>query len=130
MLGAALGIWLADLKSRLNSRLWAYGMFGAAGLLLLCATGYGLDALHGRLATSYGLVSASLIIAALLLLAAAGCALSATMLGRRRPRMSQAGPVMMASLRPSRSTMRGLAVGGALSATLAVFGLIRRYGRH
>lgn len=130
MLGAAFGIWAADLKSRLKGRFWAYGMFGAAGLLLLFAAGYVLDAVYGWLAAGYGRVSASLIIAALLLASAAGCALWATLLRKTTHRLIPTNPVAMASLRPSRSTMLGLAAGGALSAALAAFGLIRRYRRH
>jgi hypothetical protein len=130
MLGAAFGIWLADVKSRLNTRLWAWGMFGAAGFLLLCAAGSVLDAMHGWLAFRYGPVRASLIIAALLLVAAGGCALWATLLRHGRHHPVPASPLTMASLHPSRSAMRGLAVGGALSAVLAAYGLIRRYRRH
>lgn len=129
MLAAAFRVWLADLKSRLSSRLWSYGMFGAAGFLLLCAAGYVLDALHGWLALSYGRTSASLIIAALLMAAAGGCAFWASRLGKVEHRPALTGAMMLESLRPSRSTKRSLAGAGVLSAGLVAIGLIGRYWR-
>jgi len=128
MLGAAIRHLAADLKRRLNSRLWSYGLFATAGFLLLCAVGYGLDALHAVLSSRYGHVSASLIIAALLLAAAGVCIIVASR--PARPAHSQlTGATLLASLRPSRSTTRSLVAAGAFSAALAAFGLIRRYWR-
>lgn len=129
MVAAAFRIWLADLRSRLTSRLWSYGMFGAAGFLFLCAAGYALDALHGWLALSYGRTSASLIIAALLMVAAGGCALSASLIGKGGRHPALTGEMVLANLRPSRSTKRNLAGAGVLSAGLVALGLIGRYWR-
>jgi hypothetical protein len=63
-----------------------YGLFGLAALLMLCAGGYALDALHTVLALRYGAVAASLWIAGGLFLAALlAVGMAAIVKNRRRP---------------------------------------------
>ncbi len=63
-----------------------YGLFGLAALLMLCAGGYALNALHTVLALRYGAVAASLWIAGGLFLAALlALGVAVIVKNRRRP---------------------------------------------
>lgn len=62
-----------------------YGLFGLAALLMFCAGGYALNALHTVLALQYGTVAASLWISGGLFLAALlALGVAAIVKGRRR----------------------------------------------
>jgi hypothetical protein len=83
-----LGAFIAsEVSAAIRRNVIVYGLFCLALLLLLCACGYALSALHSMLALQYGSVAASLWIAGGLLLAALlaiGGALFVK--NRRRPR--------------------------------------------
>lgn len=66
-----IGSYIAsEISGSVRRNVTIYGLFGFAGLLLLCAAGYALAALHTVLALRYGPVAASLWIAGGLALAA------------------------------------------------------------
>lgn len=70
MLGG-LGAFIAsEVSGAVRRNLVVYGLFGLSALLVLCAGGYALNALHTVLELRYGPVSASLWIAGGLLFAA------------------------------------------------------------
>ncbi|MFJ5369112.1 hypothetical protein ACIPIA_07815, partial [Bosea sp. CER48] len=63
-----------------------YGLFGLAALLLLCAGGYALNALHTLLELRYGAIAASLWIAGgLLATAILAFCIGLYVKGKRRP---------------------------------------------
>lgn len=125
--GSAFTLVAAELKSRLQRRLLAIGLAAAATFLLLCTGGYLLDALHAWLSLHYGRVGASLIVAALLLVAAGGHAFWASRLNKApvSGSLSRALPSVNGTL----LAKRGLAGAGGLTAALATLGLIHWYRR-
>jgi hypothetical protein len=69
MLGG-LGAYIAsEVSGAVRRNVIVYGLYGFGALLVLCAGGYALNALHTVLLASYGAVAASLWIAGGLLLA-------------------------------------------------------------
>lgn len=94
-----------------------YGLFGLAVLLMLCAGGYALNALHTVLALRYGAVAASLWIAGGLFLAAL-LALGMAMIvkNRRRPPRPAATAALAAA------PLAAKLIGSRLSWRMAVAG--------
>lgn len=95
-----------------------YGLFGLAALLMLCAGGYALNALHTVLALRYGAVAASLWIAGGLFLAALlALGMAVIVKNRRRPprpaaTAALAAAPLAAKLIGSRLSWRMAAAGG------------------
>ncbi len=98
MLGG-LGAFLAsEVSGAVKRNVIVYGLYGLTGLLVLCAFGYGLDALHTILAQRYGAAPASLMIAGGLLVSAAlALALAAYVRGRKRPARPMAATALAAA---------------------------------
>ena len=120
MLGG-LGAFIAsEVSAAVRRNVIVYGLFCLALLLLLCACGYALSALHTVLALQYGSVAASLWIAGGLLLAAllaVGGALFVK--NRRRPARPYATAALAtapvaAKLLGSRLNWRTALVGGVV----------------
>jgi hypothetical protein len=120
---------LAPVVATLKQRLVAWGIMSAAALILIFAVSYFLDAAHALLLTRYGSVSASLIIAGLLLATAAFSVGLALFL--RRPRASPQTALLPAPYRIplrkihlSRQRNRAIAaaLAGAISAMTAIAG--------
>ncbi len=95
-----------------------YGLFGLAALLMLCAGGYALNALHTVLALRYGAVAASLWIAGGLFLSALlALGMALIVKNRRRPprpaaTAALAAAPLAAKLIGSRLSWRMAAAGG------------------
>ena len=70
MLGGIGAFIASEISGAVRRNVIVYGLMGFAALLLLCAGGYTLSALHTVLALRYGTAEASLFIAGGLLLAA------------------------------------------------------------
>ena len=98
MLGG-LGAYIAsEVSGAVRKNLIVYGLMGFAVLLLVCAGGYALSALHTVLALRYGTAEASLIVAGGLLFASLvsfGIALSVK--NRRRPARPMAATALVAA---------------------------------
>ena len=98
-MAGGLGSFIASVISgAVRRNVTIYGLMGAAALLMVCAAGYALNALHSYLALTHGTVAASLYIAGGLLLAgliAIGVALY--LKNRRRPGPPVAATAMMAA---------------------------------
>ncbi|MGO4171258.1 hypothetical protein [Bosea sp. TAF32] len=63
MLGGLGSFIASEVSGAVKRNVTVYGLFGVAALLLLCAAGYALNALHTLLALRYGAIAASLWIA-------------------------------------------------------------------
>lgn len=122
-----LGSYIAsEVSGSVRRNVAIYGLFGLTGLLLVCAAGYALSALHTVLSLSYGPVAASLWIAGGLALAAV-LALCTALYIKNRKRPSRPIPAtaafaaapLAARLMTSRTGWRVVALGG-----IAVLGTI------
>lgn len=82
--GAILAQLTAAATATIKRRAIVFGLWVASGLLMLFAGGYALDALHTFLAFRWGLVAASLAIAAGLLLSAFTAALAGYLVSGKR----------------------------------------------
>ncbi len=125
----ALGSYVASEVSGVVKRnVTVLGLYGLAGLLMFCALGYGLSALHSYISFSQGVVAASLWIAGGLFVFALICVGLAAYV-KNKPRPSRPLPVaqtaMMAApfaakfAKSKNMNWRTAAVGG-----IAVLGLI------
>jgi hypothetical protein len=86
MFGGIGSFITAEVSGVVRRNVVVYGLFGLAALLMLCAGGYALNALHTVLMLRYGAVAASLWIAGGLFLAALLALGVATIVkNRRRP---------------------------------------------
>jgi hypothetical protein len=86
MLGGLGSFIASEVSGAVKRNVTVYGLFGFAALLVLCAGGYALNALHTVLALSHGSVAASLWIAGGLAAAAVVAFCAALIVkGRRRP---------------------------------------------
>lgn len=70
MLGGIGGYITSEISGAVRRNLTIYGLMGFAALLVVCAGGYALSALHTMLALRYGGVEASLFVAGGLLVTA------------------------------------------------------------
>lgn len=98
MAGGLGGFIASEISGAIRRNVTVYVLMGVAALLMVCAAGYALNALHSHLALQYGMVAASLYIAGGLLLAgliALGIALY--LKNRRRPGPPVAATAMMAA---------------------------------
>ncbi len=127
MLGG-LGAYLAsEIGGAVKRNVIVYCLYALAGLLVVCAAGYALGALHAWLAISYGTISASLMIAGGLFVAALVLfGLAAYLKGRPRPRAPMAASAMVAApvaarLMGSRMSWR-MGLAGAVVVLGAVLG--------
>ncbi|AMJ62534.1 hypothetical protein [Bosea sp. PAMC 26642] len=116
-----LGAYIAsEVSGAVRRNLIVYGLYGFAGLLVLCAGGYALNALHSVLLFRYGAVAASLWIAGGLLVAGLisfGIAISVK--NRKRPSRPMATTALMAApvaakLLGSKMSWRTVLVGGVI----------------
>jgi len=86
MLGGLTALLASEVGGAVRRNATVYGLYLAALLLMACAVGYGLDALHTLLTLRYGAITASLSIGGgLLLLAALLFGLALYVKNRRRP---------------------------------------------
>jgi len=108
----------AEISGVVRRNVTVYGLFGLAALLMLCAGGYALNALHTVLALRYGAVAASLWIAGGLFLAALlALGMAVIVKNRRRPprpaaTAALAAAPLAAKLIGSRLSWRMAAAGG------------------
>jgi hypothetical protein len=120
MLGG-LGAFIAsEVSVAVRRNITVYGLYGLAALLVLCACGYALHALHTVLALSYGTVAASLWIAGGLLLAGLiSFGIGAYVRSRKRPARPLATTALVAApvaaqLLGSKLGWRAALVGGVV----------------
>ena len=116
-----LGAYLAsEVSGAVRRNVIVYGLYGIGALLMLCAGGYALNALHTVLLARYGTVAASLWIAGGLLLAGLiSFGVAAYVKNRRRPARPLAATAMVAApvaakLLGSKLTWRAAALGGVV----------------
>ena len=86
MLGGLTALLTSEVGSAVRRNATVYGLYLVGFLLVVCAVGYGLDALHTWLAIAYGRIAASLWIAGgLLTTALLAFGIGAYVKSRRRP---------------------------------------------
>jgi hypothetical protein len=118
MLGGLVAFLASEINGVVKRNLIVYGLYGLSALLLVCATGYALNALHTVLALRFGTVEASLFVAGGLVIAALLVfALAAFIKSRRRPprplaTTALAAAPIAAKLMGSRMSWRTALVGG------------------
>lgn len=121
MLGAGFAYLLTRVKDFIQRQALIYGLIAVAGLTVIFAVGYGLDALREMLVVNVGAVYACLIVGGGLLAVALICFGAAVYLGRSpRPPNS----VQRSSSPFSNSPRRPIVTGSAMLAGGAVTGLI------
>lgn len=129
MLGGIPALLARELATAVRRNATVYGLYLVAALLVVCAAGYGLNALHTVLTELYGSVAASLWIAGGLLLSAViAIAIAAYVKSRRQPSRRletalAAAPVAAALVGKSKIGWRAGLVGGVV-----LLGLV--LGRH
>ncbi|WP_332696355.1 hypothetical protein [Bosea sp. (in: a-proteobacteria)] len=129
MLGGIPALLASEIGGAVRRNATVYGLYLAGVLLVVCAAGYGLNALHTVLTLHYGSVAASLWIAGGLLLAAViAFAIAAYVKSRRRPTKRleaamAAAPVAAALVGSGKIGWRAGLVGGVV-----LLGLV--LGRH
>ncbi|CAM5206736.1 hypothetical protein ARD30_14075 [Bosea thiooxidans] len=113
-----LGSFIAsEISGAVKRNVTVYGLFGFAALLLLCAGGYALNALHTVLELRYGAVAASLWIAGgLFVTALFAFGLALIVKGRRRPPRPAATAALAAA------PLAAKLIGSRLSWRMAVAG--------
>lgn len=127
MLGGIGSFITSEVSGTVRRNLIVYGLYGFAALLLFCAGGYALHALHTFLEQRYGAIGASLWIAGGLVVAALGAVISAAVMkSRRRPprpaaMAALAGAPLAAKLLGSRRGWR-VAAAGAVVVLGAILG--------
>ena len=118
MLGGIGSFITAEVSGVVRRNVTVYGLFGLAALLMICAGGYALNALHTVLMLRYGAVAASLWIAGGLFLASLiALGMAAIVKNRRRPprpaaTAALAAAPLAAKLIGSRLSWRMAAAGG------------------
>ncbi|KRE00960.1 hypothetical protein ASE61_18500 [Bosea sp. Root670] len=118
MFGGIGSFITSEVSGVVRRNVTVYGLFGLAALLMLCAGGYALNALHTVLALRYGAVAASLWIAGGLFLAALlALGMAVIVKNRRRPprpaaTAALAAAPLAAKLIGSRLSWRMAAAGG------------------
>lgn len=92
------GFLTSEISGAVRRNLTIYGLYGLVAVLLVCAFGYGLDALHTILTLRHGAVAASLSIAGGLLIAAlAALGAASYVKNRRRPARPAAATALAAA---------------------------------
>ncbi len=125
MLGGIPALLASEVGGAVRRNAAVYGLYLAAVLLIACAAGYGLDALHTVLALHYGAVAASLWIAGGLLLAAAvAFAAAAYIKSRRRPSKRLAAAMAAAPVAASLVGSGKIGWRAGLVGGLVVLGLV------
>lgn len=90
-MGALVAYFAAQATAAVRSAAISYGLLAVAALISIFAIGYAVDAGHTLIALRFGMLTASLIIAAALMAVAIGCGATAYFLSRRpRARVSSA----------------------------------------
>jgi len=118
MFGGIGSFITSEVSGVVRRNVTVYGLFGLAALLMLCAGGYALNALHTVLALRYGAVAASLWIAGGLFLSALlALGMALIVKNRRRPprpaaTAALAAAPLAAKLIGSRLSWRMAAAGG------------------
>lgn len=118
MFGGIGSFITSEVSGVVRRNVTVYGLFGLAVLLMLCAGGYALNALHTVLTLRYGAVAASLWIAGGLFLAALlALGMAVIVKNRRRPprpaaTAALAAAPLAAKLIGSRLSWRMAAAGG------------------
>ena len=118
MFGGIGSLISSEVSGVVRRNVTVYGLFGLAALLMLCAGGYALNALHTVLALRYGAVAASLWIAGGLFLSALlALGMALIVKNRRRPprpaaTAALAAAPLAAKLIGSRLSWRMAAAGG------------------
>jgi hypothetical protein len=118
MFGGIGSFITSEVSGVVRRNVTVYGLFGLAGLLMLCAGGYALNALHTVLVLRYGAVAASLWIAGGLFLAGLlALGMAVIVKNRRRPprpaaTAALAAAPLAAKLIGSRLSWRMAAAGG------------------
>ncbi|CAN5171409.1 hypothetical protein BH10PSE8_BH10PSE8_12150 [soil metagenome] len=98
MLGGIGAFIASEISGAVRRNVTVYALFGVSVLLVLCAGGYALSALHTVLALRYGMAEASLFIAGGLLLAALiALGLGLYVKNRRRPARPLAATALVAA---------------------------------
>lgn len=98
MFGGLGALITSEIGGAIRRNVVIYALYALTGLLVLGAAGFALGALHTALATRYGAVEASLIIAGALLVAAlAVFALAAFIKSRPRPARPVAATALAAA---------------------------------
>ena len=122
MLGAGFSYLIFQVKSFVQRQATIYGLMAAAGLILIFAAGYGLDAVREILVPKVGAVYASLIVGGALLVLALACLGAALYLGRP-PRPAAATRKGLSSLpdvlRLPHVTGSAILAGGAVTGLVA-----------
>lgn len=120
MLGG-LGAFIAsEVSGAVRRNVIVYGLYGFGALMVLCAGGYGLNALHTVLATRYGAVEASLWIAGgLFLTGLISFGVAVYVKNRPRPARPLAATALVAApvaakLLGSKLSWKALMVGGVV----------------
>lgn len=112
----------AEVVGRLKRIATVYGLYGVAGFLIIFAAGYALDAFHGVLASRFGEMQASLLVAALLLVLAVLAVVVAILVSRRRqtaPDLKAVARAAMPELGHHKAwipAVFGMMIGGAAAA--------------
>ncbi|KRE11319.1 hypothetical protein ASE63_20400 [Bosea sp. Root381] len=98
MAGGLGGFIASEISGAVRRNVTVYVLMGFAALLMFCAAGYALNALHSHLALQHGTVAASLYIAGgLLLVALVALGIALYLKNRRRPGPPVAATAMMAA---------------------------------
>jgi MFS family permease len=106
MLGGIGSYIASEVSGVVRRNVIVYGLMGLSALLLFCAFGYALSALHTVLALRYGTAEASLFVAGGLLVAAVlAFAIALYVKNRRRPARPLAATAMAAA--PLAATLIG-----------------------
>lgn len=117
MFGGIGSFITSEVSGVVRRNVTVYGLFGLAALLMLCAGGYALNALHTVLVLRYGAVAASLWIAGGLFLAALlALGMALIVKNRRRPPRPAATAALAAA------PLAAKLIGSRLSWRMAVAG--------
>ena len=122
-MGGLLAYIAAEATTALKRKAIVYGLMAVAGLIVLFAAGYAVNAAYMVLVFRVGAVTASLIVAAGLLVLAAALIITGVVMSRRPLHAAvstgKASPYAAAPYQPPYSKKRVLAVAAALAGALS-----------